>query len=648
MNIILALAEDRAIGESLRASFPKTDLLLIEPTAEDALRRLISVQADVLILDDAPTLGLHALKKLVDGAPATPVIALLARGDAECIASYTMGGARICLRKPFRHEELIKAVEDCVRRHETGPREQRVTTMKGQAFTGSISQHQMALRWLTRTLNHLEDPARLTQSLVESVVDVFDVSRAALLLQTNGHVRSVASFGIPNNVIGPMQLTFSTGLMRWLEENACLFDRLLNSGARDATKEAQVLGARLAAPLISGGRTCGAILVGDKASGEDFSAEERDLLTLVTRSASAYLEKAKSFRDASRQQARLDAVLANITAGVVTVRPDKTVSMMNQSAEHILQLRAVDVLGRSVQKLGSAFADVVLRAMSENRPRVRQQIRDVAINATLGLSVTPLGDEGAVAIFSVIPENEREGAGDNVAYSPIWEYLASRIAQEIKNPMVAINTFAQLLPTRHEAQDFREEFSEVVQREIGRINDVVDALFAFSRHPRLEFEQSSLNETVRRVLESFDNDLKARSIRLEMDLDEFDAEVNVDPILFPQAVHIVVKNSIEAMQKGGTLRIETRRQNGHCEVMVSDTGPGISPQDAPFVFLPFFSTKERGMGLGLTMAQRIMKQHDGALKLVTAEGKGGAFVFELPVVLSSNYALKSEGRKTAN
>ncbi len=635
MNIVLAIAEDRAICESLRAALPKSDLLLIENTLDEALRRLVSVKVDLILLDDSPHLGIRALRAVAEETPDTPVIIISGRSDGESLASYTRAGARAHLLKPFNCDDLAVVTNRCIgARH--AARVQDLPAVASVPRTASIIQYQMALRWMTRNTGRLEDVNRLLQSMVDALVDIFDTVRTVVLMQTNGTVKCVASHGVQQHVVQSIQLQYSVGLMRWLEENTCLFDRDVNRDATDALKEIQVLGGRLAVPLVSFGRTCGAILLGEKASGAPYSTEERDLLVMLARGASSCLEKANQYRDAARQQTRLDAVLANITAGVVTVRPDKTVSMMNESAERILQLRAVDVLGRSVQKLGSAFADVVLRTLNENKPRVRQSVRDMAINKTLGVSTAPLGPEGVAAIFSLIP-GDAKGEQDDIAYSPMWEYLASRVAQEIKNPMVAINTFAQLLPRRHESEEFRRDFSEVVLREVARINNVVETLFDFARHPRLSTRLDDLNFAVKRVMESFDDELKSRHIRVEADLTSQELSAEIDSALFTTALRNIVRNSIEAMSSnGGTLRIKTERSNGDCKISVYDSGPGISEQDAKLVFLPFFSTKERGMGLGLTLAARIMEQHHGRLELLANGEGGGAFAFSLPAAAKAS------------
>jgi two-component system NtrC family sensor kinase len=219
---------------------------------------------------------------------------------------------------------------------------------------------------------------------------------------------------------------------------------------------------------------------------------------------------------------------------------------------------------------------------------------------------------------------------DDVNFSPLWKFLANRVAQEIKNPMVAINTFAQLLPTRYESDEFRREFSEVVQSEVGRINRVVEALYEFADQPRLELAESDLTHDVQGILSDFEHILKEKGIELETAFDVERTPVRIDGNQFARAVRNVIQNSIEAMPEGGTLKVATRRENGVCELVVSDTGSGITEGDLKRVFTPFFSTKEQGMGLGLTMASRIIEEHEGTLNLTQDDG-GSTFVFELPV-----------------
>jgi len=626
MNIILTIADDPSIVESLRAMLPRTDLLLFESNVQDALRRLIATRADIILLDDARHLGVDALRQLIEAAPETPVVVLASSNKPEAHAAYTLAGARDCVPKPFKCEDLERAIAAFVD-DKTFEEAKHAASAEHDPSSRTIAQHQMALRWMSRITGQVDDTTRLIESLVDALNDIFDPARCCILLQSKGAVRVCASYGLAEGVAAGLHLSFDSGLMRRLEESASLIDRDRTGLKAEVIKEMHALGGQIAVPLVSKGRACGAIVLGEKSSGADYCGEEYELLGIIARCTSTCLDRAQRFSDIARQQNRLDTVLANITAGVVTIAPDRTITMMNESAERILQLHANDVLGRSVQKLGSSFADVVLRSMNEGKPRLRQRVSDKSINATLGLSVTPLGPEGLVVIFSILPETEVD---EDVSYSPIWEYLSSRVAQEIKNPMVAINTFAQLLPKKHSSVEFREEFAEVVQKEVARINQVVEALYEFASHERLKLQRCDLTENVGEILRHFEETLAERTIKLETNFDVQDTPVNLDPDKFARAIESVIQNCIEAMPDGGTLQVRTRCENGHCELFIGDTGVGISAQDAPLIFTPFFSTKEKGMGLGLTMASRIVEEHEGHLELVGDSGMGGAFRIHLP------------------
>ena len=625
MHVVLVIAEEQAIREALSAALRDTCHAVFESGVDGALRRLISMHADAIILDDTPSLGLGALTRIMKAAPHVPIVALSARGDAETRAGFTLAGARACLSKPFSCDALMTALDEVAEPPDTG--QESIPAIRTEPpQTAVASQYQTAMRWMQRAMSSQDDAGRLGNVLADALLDVFDPSRCAVLLEREGVVRVAASHAIAPSVARTLRLEFSSGLMRWFEVNPFLIDQ---SGARSpsAAKELHLLGARLGVPLLCGGRVNGALIIGDKASGRDYGPEERELFTLMARTAGIALENAQRHRELSAQQDHLNTVLTHLTAGVVVVDRDKIVRMMNQSAERILQARVVDLVGRSVQRLGSGFADVVLRVLMDNKPLVRQETRDPAIDATLGMSAAPLGNDGVVVIFSQIPRERK--SKDEIEYSPYWEYLSARVAQEIKNPLVAINTFAQLLPRKYSSEEFRGQFGSVVQKEVDRINRVVETLFDFARHPRLVPQTTSVNEIATTVLDSFEEVAKTRGITLERRFDKTLPEANLDPLFFAQAIHNVVQNAIDALPNGGTVTVTSRAKDAGSELLVSDTGPGIPEQVAPLIFLPFFGTREHGMGLGLTVAYRIVKQHGGELRLMSSDA-GSVFSFRIP------------------
>lgn len=633
MHVVLVIAEEQAIREALSAALRDSCHAVFESGVEGALRRLISMHADAIILDDTPSLGLAALSRIIKAAPHIPIIALSARGDSETRAGFTLAGARGCLSKPFSCDALAAALDEVAAPQDNT--QEAIPAIRTEApQTAVVSQYQMAMRWMQRAMSSQDDTVRLGTVLADALQDVFDPSRCAVLLEREGVVRVAASHAVPPSVAQTLRLEFSSGLMRWFEVNPFLIEQ---SGARSASaaKELHLLGARLGVPLLCGGRVYGALIIGDKASGREYAPEERELLTLMARSAGIALENAQRHRELAAQQDHLNTVLTHLTAGVVVVDREKIVRMMNQSAERILQARAVDLVGRSVQKLGSGFADVVLRVLMDGKPLVRQETRDPAIDATLGISAAPLGDDGVAVIFSQLPKERK--AKDEIEYSPYWEYLSARVAQEIKNPLVAINTFAQLLPRKYNSEEFRGQFGTVVQKEVDRINRVVETLFDFARHPRLVPQTTSLNEIASTVLDTFAEAAKAKGITVERNLEPNLPEASLDPLFFAQAFHNVIQNAFDALPNGGTIKVTSRPKDGGSELLVSDSGPGIPEQVAPLIFLPFFGTREHGMGLGLTIANRIVKQHGGELRLLSSDS-GSVFSFRIPTADSQQQA----------
>jgi len=626
MRVVLVLAEDSAVREALRASLDAQDVVLLESRVHDAARRLMSLRVDAILLDDAPQLGLAALESLHTAAPLTPVVVLAGRGDVITQAAFIRAGADDVVAKPFDCGRLREVLARVIARPATAI---AAAAPEPAAPAGALAggRHQIALRWLSRTVLYSEDRANLSPRLVEASVDIFDAMRCAVLLEEDGALRVAASLGLPESLRDTLRLPASGGLMRCFDRSASLLDRETVAQDPEASKELLLLNGWMAAPLLKDGQVAGIIVLGEKANGQSYSLEERELLTLIARAGSLAFERAGNHARLTEHQQHLDKLFTHLNAGVVAVDSEKRVVAINPRAAGLLGVERQQLLGQSVQRLGSAIADVLLRALVDGQT----QSRDIELadsGKRVQVHAQPLGAEGAVAEFTEIA-GERV-ATEDIAYSPFWEYLSSRVAQEIKNPMVAINTFAQLLPRKYDSVDFRDAFSEVVQQEVQRINRVVETLYEFARNPQLTLQRCSVNETVEQVLRTFDDELAARSIDLDAALDPAVLEAELDPVYFSQALHNVVQNSIDAMPGGGHLSVRTVRQANGVEIRVSDTGPGVAEKDAAMIFMPFYSTREKGMGLGLPLAERIVRQHNGELTLLREEDGSSSFAIHVP------------------
>ena len=657
MNVFLVIAEDTSLCEALRATLPPSDLLLVESSPMQAERRLTALQADAILLDDVAKWGYEALATLKSLAPQTPVLLFTPHTDPLVHAQWLREGVAHVFSKPFHYEsfhEVITRLKQPVSASamtKTPPLPAVPQDPQGTQAQAAFMQHKMVLRWMNRAALLTHDPSRLAQSLAELLSDVFDTMRCAVILEVEGRLDIVAHIGMPKDLEKTLQFNYTTGLMRWFDEHACLLDRQAlelsvddYAALKAVLKQLQVMEARLAAPLLHGGRVYGALIIGEKASGVGYTADERELFTLLTRSASNTFERITMTSHAVAQKQQHLQILEHLHTGVVHMAADKTITFINAHAAQLLHLSPASLIGKSIQRLGSGFADVALRALLDNSPHRSTNVQDHATGLFLHVHAQPMQETGIVLTFNVAPEIP---GGDAVGESPFWGYLASRVAQEIKNPMVAINTFAQLLPRKYDSEDFRESFSEVVQQEVDRINKVVETLFEFSSSPDLVMERCDVNATLQEVVQRFEEELAEHTIELDTDYDADITYAEIDPIYFAQAIHNIVQNAIESMPAGGELAVKTRKNEDHMEVSISDTGSGIDENNKELVFLPFFSTREQGMGLGLTAADRIARQHRGNLKLGESALGGSTFIFNVPVFETAD-ANVSTGNGHAN
>jgi len=231
-----------------------------------------------------------------------------------------------------------------------------------------------------------------------------------------------------------------------------------------------------------------------------------------------------------------------------------------------------------------------------------------------------------------------------------WREVAQRVAHEIKNPLTPIALSAERLRRRLSAlEEARtpEEMDEtrrvitdctsLIEQEVGTLKTLVDEFSQLARFPKAQLELASLNPIVENALSVFDGRLDGIQVCLELASDL--PPVHVDPDQFKRVIVNLVDNAAEAMQDSlvKEVRITTGRIAGadlrgdFIEVVVADTGPGVSPEVKEKLFLPYFSTKKRGTGLGLAIVSRILAEHRGTIRVEENHPVGARFIVELPV-----------------
>jgi PAS domain S-box-containing protein len=363
---------------------------------------------------------------------------------------------------------------------------------------------------------------------------------------------------------------------------------------------------------------------------------------------------------------RLESVIDSLTEGLLVCDANHDLILVNKAAERLLPLSPYEQGERPlwVAVADEAVADFLKDALIRG-DRVTDREFEVEVKGVqrlLSLTVLPLVKDRKVTGSLIHVEDITEKRGkearlrraENLASLTT---LAAGVAHEIKNPLGSISIHIQLIqkalkasraacedsderPTAETATErsapaapfqLLDKYLAVVNEEIDRLNRiVVDFLFAV-RPMDIDLREGDLNGLIRELVEFVRYELEAAKIVCDLRLSPDLPGIRYDERYIKQALLNLVKNAVAAMPSGGTLTIRTVPAGDEVRLSVSDTGIGIPEENLPKIFEPYFTTKESGSGLGLTLVFKIIKEHRGEITVKSKEGEGTAFTIILPV-----------------
>jgi signal transduction histidine kinase len=217
--------------------------------------------------------------------------------------------------------------------------------------------------------------------------------------------------------------------------------------------------------------------------------------------------------------------------------------------------------------------------------------------------------------------------------------LIASLAHEIRNPLVSIKTFTQLLPERIEDEEFRNYFLKVASGEIDRLTSLINELLGFARpsEPRLEGED--VNALIDKMEVLVATEARKKNVALQKNYSRDLPSIRVDAEQLKQVLLNILLNALQAIKGEGKVWIETRtvqvpieeKAEPFIQIEVRDTGMGIPKENLERIFDPFFSTRVEGSGLGLAISHQIIHDHGGFISVDSEVGKGTSFKIHLPL-----------------
>lgn len=356
----------------------------------------------------------------------------------------------------------------------------------------------------------------------------------------------------------------------------------------------------------------------------------------------------QSLQENARIRHYLSNLLKSIEKGIVVVDAPGQITLWSGGAERLTGFAAAEVLGERIGRFLGEDAATLLHGFIEEGCEDKREGRIVRkdgyiLEAEIGAS--PIRDESGrmldtLLVFDDITERKwvEERRRRSTAQAGL-EQMAVTIAHGIRNPLTSIELLATILAEEAEADIRKSQLAHGIQAGVASVNTILSNLLVFTRPVEPRLRAFDLHGIIEEALSTASYALKERQVDLIRLYDGGLLDIDGDRELLKQVFLNLILNAVQAMPSGGTLRISTRSPiarsasvrhaidaiDARVEVKVSDTGCGIGEENLEKVFLPFFTTKPKGAGLGLAIVERILERHGARVSLESLVGDGTTF-----------------------
>lgn len=326
------------------------------------------------------------------------------------------------------------------------------------------------------------------------------------------------------------------------------------------------------------------------------------------------------------------SVLENMDEAVIVLDRNKSITLSNAAFTKLFNRNQDEVIGKNIFELNNN--DLNLSDNDFEIPKYFERqivINDATFFLLIGISVI-LNDNNQPENFIIvikdlteIKELEKEAA-KNEKLTAMGE-LASGVAHEIRNPINAIGMIAQRLNKEFNVSESQQEYKEItalLRSEVNRINKIITQFLSYAKPLEVKAEGVNLKkffEEIKYLLEEY-----AKQKQIDFILQNENGEIfRFDPDLIKQALINIIQNAFDAVPEHGRVKVKYKTENDRLLIEIKDNGPGIPPEIQKRIFDLYFTTRTDGNGLGLSIAQKIISQHNGSIQFSSSFNKGTTF-----------------------
>lgn len=543
----------------------------------------------------------------------------------------------------------------------------------------------------TLMFSSIHDLNRMLRFAIQYLYDSVGIEKIGILIrdEKTNRYQMQAALNIPSH--NTIFLDSQDAVVVWLCKNRTVlskeqlsrfrhteYDRLLEETLTSLDVDSCL-------PVLLGNDLFGIILLGRKVNKKVFTQEDIQMFLAFSGQLAMAAHNARLYSGLDEAKTYQDNILQSLQCGVIAVDTHEEVTMINHEAKIILGLEDTGSNGTALTALNKDTHYLLQHTLKNNidyrdiETSIERDDKKIPCGITITQLKTEAGEKlGALMILTDLTElkllqAEKQHA-DRLAF---LGGLASNIAHEIKNPLVAINTYFQLLPYKKDDVEFHTNFREIAIKEIGRINRIIEDMLNLAKPSQPVIRYIDPHCCVMDTINLLRHTAADKGVEITVALEEKRCQIIADEDKIKQVLLNIMQNSLDALPENGCVQVSTRiidtisefrtmTKEHPCSmffsfashqldqfnrqyfvVKVSDNGTGIPAEKIAHIFEPFTTNKEKGTGLGLAIVYRIIKDHEGCIYVKSKEGAGTDFYISLPLYGLNPLDDMNPGQKSA-
>lgn len=671
MSHFLFIRNEPSIPTSLREVFSAPqNRIILRRSANEAESALTRGAFDAVIIyaeGDAADLP-RCLREIRELASDISVVVIAPAYDLSVENAAFKHGADLYFAEPIPAQTLVRILMSPCGSGRPVPLSERSERPAVPAANANAASTLHVLRDLSHILSFSLDYQAFTQHFILKLRDHISFSRIGIFLESSAkqtlvknkrskHLTCVASLGLPADLVDCFQLSREVGIGREISEHPRILQKsgylqapVHNSPQASASinKEFSVLGCHLAIPITDRENVIGVAVINGPVTGREYSEEELELLYLLMEELGLAIRNSRLHGELAQHGQLIENVMHSMSSGAIVFSEDLDILYINDAAKRLLAV-GQNTPDRTIEfaELPSKLTGPVHRAVKKGDLPEPFKIIGLKPEEVYQVSIFPFTQKGELVLlprptmvilddFTKIEANRETALADTK--SEIISLIAERFAHEIRNSLVPLTTHAQLIDKKIEQPKFQASLKSAMLKETARIKRFSDQMLYLAQSSHSEGAELSIDDIIQNAFKSARQHIGNAQADLDIDNQAQSTTLEANPQALTYAFEELFLNSMQAETGAQTIRVQIRQNNeGILCIRWRDGGPGIEPEVVEKGTEPFYTTRHTGVGLGLSVAYKVISEHHGYLRLNSRSAeRDWDLEIELPSLLTTH------------